>query len=825
MTLNAFLSGLIWLCILPLLCLAVFLAYEHVDTLHKRLDQQGRDKAYNIAAIIDRRIEAQIAALQMLANSPLIDNPDRLSEFYKEALGFRDNFGADVILADLSTQMIFNTRVPFGQALPKLPVLRSRLAAPEVLATGKPAVSDMFIGPVVHKPLITMAVPLVRDSDMKFLLLCTIDTHQFQRILDKIASPAEWSVVVLDGKDEIIARRSPSDKEEILSQDNSSGRFVANSAVSHWSVVVQIPVGVYLMPTVSTAIAAALAILLMTFVSALAGRLAGLRLAQSVRALAKSPSPVAMKPLIQEVETVRNLLNDAFATRTKAEEILRRYELITANSRDIILLVDYHGGDIIEANSAACAKYGYTREELLNLTLYDLRTPDSSVFTEDQMAVAYADGILLETIHQRKDGSTFPVEVSSRGVIVGEKPTLVSIIRDITDRKLAEEEREKLQAQFHQAQKMESVGRLAGGVAHDFNNMLGVILGHTELAMQETGASQSLYADLVEIRTAANRSANLVRQLLVFARKQTIAPLVLDINETVENMLKMLRRLIGENIELSWRPCVDVWPVKMDLTQVDQVLANLCVNARDAILGVGNITLETSNASIDENFCRNIPDASPGEYVLLTVRDDGCGMGKETLGKLFEPFFTTKEVGKGTGLGLSTVYGIVKQNGGFVDVESAQGQGATFSLYLPRADIVDAQRQSVERPSQAPMGTETILLVEDEKSILAMAKKMLERHGYRVLAAGNPKEALDLARNNSGRVDLLITDVIMPTMNGKELAEKLSELVPGLKSLFMSGYTGEAITESGVVDEGVHFLQKPFSLKTLTDRVREVLSS
>ncbi len=397
--------------------------------------------------------------------------------------------------------------------------------------------------------------------------------------------------------------------------------------------------------------------------------------------------------------------------------------------------------------------------------------------------------------------------------------------RFISDLKRAQEEKEKLQIQLLQSQRMESVGRLAGGVAHDFNNMLGVIIGHAEIALEQVELAQPIYNDLLEIHKAAQRSANLTRQLLGFARKQTVKPRVLDVNETVESMLKMLRRLIGEDIDLLWKPGLDLWPLKMDPSQIDQILANLCVNARDAISGVGKVTIETANYAFDEAYCSQHPGFICGEYVLIAISDDGCGMDKETLNNLFEPFYTTKGLGKGTGLGLATVYGIVKQNNGFINVYSEPGWGATFKIYLPRSgDRVSEAREHVTE-EKLLRGSETILLVEDEESILDLGKTILERLGYQVLAAHSPIEALDWAERHLSPIHLLITDVVMPGMNGKYLKEKLNALHPEMKSIFMSGYTANVIAHHGVLDEGIHFLQKPFSVKLLAEKVRGVLDS
>jgi PAS domain S-box-containing protein len=399
------------------------------------------------------------------------------------------------------------------------------------------------------------------------------------------------------------------------------------------------------------------------------------------------------------------------------------------------------------------------------------------------------------------------------------------IFVDISETRQAEAEKEKLQSQLIQAQKLESIGRLAGGVAHDFNNMLGVILGYSDLALTKIDKNSSVYSDIKEIQTAAQRSVDLTKQLLTFARKQAIRPEVIDLNDTVESMLKMLRRLIGENIELAWKPGENLLPVKMDPSQIHQILANLCVNARDAITGVGKILIETGPVFLNHDTPA-IPDIAAdtsGEFVLLKVGDTGCGMNQTTLDNLFEPFFTTKEIGKGTGLGLATVYGIVKQNNGGIHVSSDPGTGTTFSIYLPGYT-------QEEMPETAPLprepirkGTETILLVEDEAAILKMIRIMLEQHGYAVLTASSPTAALALAENHSGGIHLILTDVVMPEMNGRELAEKLTSRYPDLKVMFMSGYTADTIAHQGVLDDGIAFIQKPFSIQDMIKKIRCLL--
>jgi signal transduction histidine kinase len=394
---------------------------------------------------------------------------------------------------------------------------------------------------------------------------------------------------------------------------------------------------------------------------------------------------------------------------------------------------------------------------------------------------------------------------------------------DIAERKRAEEERQKLQDQLIQAYKMESVGRLAGGVAHDFNNMLGIILGYAEMALTEVEPTHALYADLKQILMAVERSAALTRQLLAFARKQAIRPQVLKLNDTVAGMLTMLRRLIGEDIDLVWMPGADLWHVKMDPSQIDQLLANLCANARDAIVGVGQVIIETSNVVFDEAYCSEHKGFSSGEYVMLSVRDNGCGMDKETLLHIFEPFFTTKGVGQGTGLGLATVYGIVKQNEGFINVCSEPLKGATFEIYLPRHIAQAEQSQTDIVVGQPIHGQGIVLLVEDEPGLLRLERTMLEGLGYQVLSAARPSEAIRLAKEHVGEIHLLMTDVIMPEMNARDLSKQFLTRYPHMKQLFTSGYTADVIAHRGVLEEGVHFIQKPFSMNDLAAKMREVL--
>jgi len=496
-------------------------------------------------------------------------------------------------------------------------------------------------------------------------------------------------------------------------------------------------------------------------------------------------------------------------------------------------------GAIVSANPAAARILGLAVDELRGLKLTD---PRWHVVREDRSPLPPLEHPVTVSLHTGEEvhavvmGIHNPAEDVVRWVKVNAVPrvpdgdeankVVYTTMDDITELRLAEQRRREAQAQFRQAQKMESVGRLAGGVAHDFNNMLSVILGSSELALEAVDPESTVAEDLREIRKAAKRSAALTRQLLTFARQQPVDPRTVDLNEVVPVALKMLGRLIGEDITLRWKPGRNLCPVTIDPAQVEQVLTNLAVNARDSIDGVGGIVIETSRAGLNEIDWSRHPEASPGDYVVLSVSDDGQGMDKRLLGKIFEPFFTTKLESEGTGLGLAMVHGIAEQNGGFVDVASRPGEGATFSVYLPRAAPVRKSEGQSGEGKNVERGSEVILLVEDEPALLGLARRLLEHLGYRVIAAGSPGKALELLENESlPTPDLVVTDVVMPGMNGRDLAEQVVAAHPGMKCLFMSGYSADTIAHRNVSSGDFAFIQKPFTREGLATKVREILDS
>lgn len=524
-------------------------------------------------------------------------------------------------------------------------------------------------------------------------------------------------------------------------------------------------------------------------------------------------------------EDVRMLISTSrviSATIQRQQANAERGRLLSAieQAGEMVVIADPEGA-IQYVNPAFERITGYSRNEAIGQNPRILKSGEHDEEFYRNLWETISSGKTWEgrIVNKRKDGTLYTEETTISPVrgASGRIVNYVAVKRDIT-------EQIRLQAQLQQAQKMESIGRLAGGVAHDYNNMLNVIIGYSEMAGAKLPPDSPVISDLNEILKAANRSADITRQLLAFARKQTIAPKVLDLNETVEGALKMLRRLIGEDIDLEWHPDAALWLVKIDPAQVDQILANLCVNARDAIEGVGKITIETDNVRLDEEYCAAHPGFVPGDFAMLAVSDNGHGMDKETQSKIFEPFFTTKGMGKGTGLGMATVYGIVKQNNGFINVYSEPQKGTQVKIYLPRytGKVTEVQP---EARIEIPQGRgETILLVEDDASILQLGKLMLESLGYKVLETASPVDALERGKEYEGKIDLLLTDVVMPEMNGRDLADRLKSSYPNLKVLFMSGYTANVIAHQSILEEGVDFIQKPFSVSDIANKVREVLS-
>ena len=548
------------------------------------------------------------------------------------------------------------------------------------------------------------------------------------------------------------------------------------------------------------------------------GTLRGYR-GSDVDITARKHSEEQVRALLAESNQSRQALLGILEDQTRAEADRRRLATAIEQSAESIVVTDAQAR-IQYVNPAFVAVTGYSREEALGQNPRILQSGQQDAAFYRAMWATLASGKTWQgrVVNRRKDGTLYTEDalISPVTDAAGQIINYVAVKRDVT-------EELRLSAQLNQIQKMDSIGRLAGGVAHDFNNMLTVILGHSEMTLLRKDLDPPLRTSLEEVHRAALDSAAIVRQLQAFARKQTIAPRIIDLNSTIGGALQMLQRIVGEDIELAWRPADALWPVKVDPAQIDQILVNLCANARDAISGVGQIGIETDNTVLADDFCASHPGALPGKYARVTVRDTGGGMDPETLSHVFEPFYTTKDPGKGTGLGLPMVYGVVKQNDGYIDVASAKGHGTVVQIYLPRHGD-----QATDPPPAAPLippaaDRHTILLVEDEPAILAMTAEVLNNLGYVVRAAHSPVEAIRLAKEHPGEIHLLLTDVVMPGMNGRDLARTLQGLRPGLRTLFMSGYTADVIAHNGLLDEGLRFIHKPFTKIALAAKIREAL--
>lgn len=505
---------------------------------------------------------------------------------------------------------------------------------------------------------------------------------------------------------------------------------------------------------------------------------------------------------------------------------LERFRALLDQSPDAILLAQSATGRIIDANRAACGQFGRSSAELLACSVSELVLPETS----RRIEACVADGSLRDTKEQiiatditRPDGSVTVVEMTVRSVTFGDAGYTVIVARDITDRKRAEEERNRLEAQIRHLQKLETVGLLAGGIAHDFNNLLMPVLGYTTLLHDGLAEGDPRREQLRMIREAAERARDLTRQLLTFSRKQVLDLKTVDFGAIVRKLENVLRRTIRENVGIEIRIPSSLGLVRADVGGIEQVLVNLSINARDAMPEGGMLTIEAQDIEVDAPYAALYPDAAPGPYVMLAVSDTGVGMDESTKEHIFEPFFTTKEPGKGTGLGLSIVYGIIKQHGGFISVYSELAHGTTFKIFLPRAQKSDAAAEEQALAQGIVHGSETILVAEDNEGVRGLVCTILNSLGYQVLSAETEAGCIELAEKHEGPVDLLLTDVIMPKMNGKDLYERLKSIRPGLKVLYMSGYPDNAVGQHSVLETGMNFIQKPFSIPTLSEKIRQAL--
>jgi PAS domain S-box-containing protein len=862
--LHVRLRALVCVAVIPMLSLIVFgsILYRHAKEAEIR---DGAIALTNIAKNgLDRYIDSNQQLLATISHTDTIKegNPSSVNAFFRlmhEQFPGRANFGA----IDLKGNI-------FASILPmKEPVnISDRPWFQQVLKTRDFTIGDYQIGRITVLPVIVFAQPVFDSAGgIKFILFASMELKWLNRLWQDVKLPPDSHFLVTDRNGAVLfhypdnenwvgksvsempivkAMRTRKNGAAESEGEDEVKRIYAFTTAGAPEGSIHIAVGIS-KKAAFTPINNILAIslILLAAITGLDILLAGIYsdryIIKPINALQNAAerflsgdysTRANLKDGVDEIIAYSNvfdrlaeIIEQEIAGRKKTEALVKSI-LDAVDESFVIIDREFR---IIFANRAYASTVKMPLEDIIGRHCYEVSHHFSKPCCESEGYPCTVNNV-FETgehgtaihTHHDKEGNLVYLETKGYPLskdAAGKVLTAIEIVIDITEKR-------KIEEQLRQAQKMEAVGRLAGGVAHDFNNMLAIINGYSELLLREVPVTDLIHATIQEINKAGQRSADITRQLLAFAGKQTIAPKALNINENIENMLKMLRRLLGENIELLWKPAISLWTVKMDTSQLDQILVNLFVNAHDAISGVGMVTIKTENLDLDKApcVCEAHPDFIPGKYCCLSVSDNGHGMDKKTLEHAFDPFFTTKEPGKGTGLGLSIVFGIVKQNNAYIGIDSEPGKGATFNIYLPRYESKDAAGCQEPEKSEIFTGIETILLVEDDEPLLKLSKKQIEPLGYKVLSANSPALAIKLAEEHKGDIHLLMTDVMMPEMSGPELRDKIKSIHPAVKCLFVSGYTADIIARDGVLDEGIHFLQKPFSKEDLAKKIGEALS-
>lgn len=1066
LSLRAFLSRLIWVCMLPLLLLTVYLAVDRVQSLRFQCNESANNFAHLAANSVDSYLNSQTRSLKALAASPLFDDLSQLGDAYRQAQGFRENFGTHIVLADPLGQMVLNTRSPLEANLPKLPIPQGFAAAPYAVRSGEAAIGDVFFGPIGKEEMIAVVVPVVRDQHVKFTLLATIESRQFQKLLDEMIFPNQWFLRLVDGVGKVIAQRIPEGSQPD-SGHHPGGRFVAQSLNSGWSIILEIPRCAYSSPLLTSAMAMFLALVFAILAGILGGRIAGRGLFRSVAALSDKPLPGTSRPLITDVENVRVRLTEAIVERDNAEdlrqEVERRFRQLFEFAPIPLSYVELDGTHC-EVNERFVKHFGYSRDEVSDLEKWRLQAyPDEKyrekVVTGWKTAVAEAldretdipaseyritnksgeertvlvsgviigrgvfttffditdrkiaekslydseerfrtlaegtfEGVVItkdsrlidfnavfsrltgfsrnelmgkdflelvspefrgithelinsdnEVAHEslvcRKDGSCIPVEMRSKPIPYGGGVARLVSVRDIEATKKAEVVQKRLATaitqaveailitdsdgiiqyvnpalerisgftanevvgktprifksgehdssfyrdlwktlksgntwsgrftnkrkdgtlyieeatispvkeasgkianfvavkrdvteylsltrQLFQSQKLEAIGTLAGGIAHDFNNILQVCLGYSQLLAEDKTLPVQLKDDARNIYEASRRGADLVQRLLTFSKKREYKPQTLDLNQRIKEIQKILTRTIPKDIKIQLILDRELGLINADPTQMDQVIMNVVVNARDAMPEGGSLTIETANVFLGEEYAKTHLNVIPGNYVVLMLTDSGIGMDEETMSRIFEPFFTTKELDKGTGLGLSVVFGIVEQHGGFVRYYSQRGHGTTCKIYFPT--IISGPNITRSKLKEIPVGgSETILIVDDEDQILDFLSRVLENSGYSVITARNGQEALERFLKYRNKLSLIILDLVMPEMDGKQCLEEVLRIDPSVKVMISSGFSANGKISNVMKIGAKEFVTKPYDIDQLLLKIREVIDA
>ncbi len=850
--------------LLPVMLFAAILFWRYYDAELRRIEQNLDNDAHQLAQDVDRDLQSQIVTLETLATAGSVAKSD-YAGLYASAMKIHDLAGVDVLLRDRSGQQLMNTRVPWGTPLP------SDVAEgdDQVVATRKPYVSNVIVGTVARRPIYFITVPILADNEVRYFLHLSLDLRRLVGILDENIDPGQVAGI-LDRDDRVMARTEdfenrvgkPASERFVVQAKGAGGNWLgtniqgqtirvgyAHSKLAGWLVWVGVPDDVVRGALRATLwrlsmLGLALAVLAFGVAYLLAERLAGASrsLAAQAGALGRGDTvPEAAIP-VRELNDVGRELVAASARRSELERQLveratrdseRRFEILVEGVSDYALFMLDPDGKVTNWNSGARRIHGYMADEIVGQNFSRFYTP------EDRADGAPARALLTainegkfeaEGWRVRKDGSRFWASVvidrieDSNGELIG----LAKITRDITERREAQQRLEAAREQLYQSQKMDAVGQLTGGVAHDFNNLLTIIIGNLDnakrtLATWKEGAQARLGRSVEHALAGAERAAVLTGHLLAFSRRQPLEPKLLDVNRLLTQLSVFLKPTLGEAVQLETVGAAGVWQVEADAAQLETAILNLAVNARDAMPDGGKLTIEAANVLLDEDYCARNAEVRPGQYVQISVTDDGAGMSKDVLARAFEPFFTTKETGQGTGLGLSQVYGFVKQSGGNVKIYSEPGQGTTVHIYLPRA-FGKAAEPAVQSESAAPSayGQETILVVEDDGDVRAFICAALHDLNYHVLQASDARSALAVL-DGGGHIDLLLTDVILPGPNGRELANAAAVKRPGLKVLFMTGYSRNAIVHQGRLDEGVQLIQKPLTQASLAAKIRDVL--
>jgi PAS domain S-box-containing protein len=864
LSMRGYLLVMVIAILLPVGFFAAILFWRYYDAELQRIEQNLENDARQLAQAVDRDLQSQIVTLETLATAGSMADRD-YGRLYTSAMKIHDLAGVDVLLRDRSGQQLLNTRLPWGAPLPR----DAAEGDDQVVATKKPYISNVIVGTVARRPIYFITIPVLVDNEVKYFLHLSLDLRRLVGILDENIDPGQVAGI-LDRSDMVMARTEDfenrvgkrASERFVVQAKGGEGGWVgtniqgqtirvgyAHSKLAGWLVWVGVPDDVIRGALRGTlwrlsVLGLVLTILAIGVAYFLAGRLAGASrlLAAQAGALGRGDTVPAAAIPVRELDDVGRELVAASARRSELEHQLvqkatqdseRRFQMLVEGASDYSLFMLDPDGKVTNWNSGAMRVHGYTSDEIVGRHFSRFYTP------EDRADGAPARALLTainegkyeaEGLRVRKDGSRFWASVvidrveDSNGELIG----LVKITRDISERREAQQRLDAAREQLYQSQKMDAVGQLTGGVAHDFNNLLTIIIGNLDnakrtLATWQEGAPARLARSIEHALAGAERAATLTGHLLAFSRRQPLEPKLLDVNRLLTQLSVFLKPTLGEAVQLETVGAGGVWRVEADAAQLETAILNLAVNARDAMPDGGKLTIEAANVLLDEDYCAKNAEVRPGQYVQISVTDNGAGMAKEVLTRAFEPFFTTKQTGQGTGLGLSQVYGFVKQSGGNVKIYSEPGQGTTVHIYLPRAHGKSTE-PVVQNAGTAPSayGQETILVVEDDGDVRAFICATLHDLNYRVLQAGDARSALEVL-DGEGHIDLLLSDVILPGPNGRELANAALVKRPDLKVLFMTGYSRNAIVHQGRLDEGVQLIQKPLTQASLAAKIRDVL--